>query len=308
LPETARRQAFQALLDSRQQATIGFAMADELDPNHKDARGVRLKLHGPLARRHRARIVGAGETVIVFSHGLGSDQSAWREIVARLPGDVTALLYDLPGAGPLLPDAFDPRDYASLANFAEDLLALLEEIGVRRCVYVGHSVSGMIGVLAAIKSPDRFEHLALVNASPRYLNDKGYTGGFDREDLDGLFTAMAANYQGWVAGFAPLAIGVQVPQVIEEFASGLLRMRPDVTLQIARMIFESDVRDILSHLTVPVLLIHSQQDIAVPRAVADYLRSNIRNSHLMWIQSAGHLPHLSAPGQLYEALRNGLLH
>jgi pimeloyl-ACP methyl ester carboxylesterase len=263
-----------------------------------------LKLHGPLARRHRARLQGSGEELIVFSHGFGSDQSAWRALIDQLPARFTAISYDLPGAGPLLPDHFDPGAYAALNDYADDLLALLDEIGVDRCIYVGHSVSGMIGVIAGVAAPARFRQFVLINGSPRYLNDEGYHGGFDRDDLNGLFGAMATNYEAWVAGFAPMVVGADVPRAVDTFSAGLLAMRPDVTLHVARTIFESDYRDLLPQLTVPTLLVHSRGDVAVPRAVADYLRSHIRHSDLVWIEADGHLPHLTVPRQLYETIRD----
>jgi sigma-B regulation protein RsbQ len=265
-----------------------------------------LRLDGVLALRHKVTRVGIGDTIIVFSHGLGTDQNAWRAVVADLPDRYTALLFDLPGAGPLLPDEFDPDAYRSLAPFADDLLALLDEVGVDRCIYVGHSVSGMIGVLAAIEAPERFCQLVLLNASPRYLNDKDYVGGFDRADLEGLFETMAANYQGWVAGFAPAAVAADTSRAVEDFAAGLLAMRPDVTLRIARTVFESDVRELLPMLRVPTVLVHAHDDIAVPPSVARYLRAHIRDSTLVWIDAKGHLPHLSAPGAVSAALRGHL--
>ncbi len=271
-----------------------------------EPRGASISLEGPLARRHRARLIGSGPRLVVFSHGLGTDQSAWDAIIERLPADVSALAYDLPGAGPLLPPGFDPDDYSSIADYADDLLKLLDELGIPRCTFVGHSVSGMIGVLAAIEEPARFEQLVLLNASPRYLNAEGYTGGFDQAELDGLFAAMSANYQAWVAGFAPAAVGVDVPEAIVDFSAGLLAMRPDVTAKIARMIFTSDLRHVLPMVSVPTLLIHAREDMAVPAAVGQFLHASIAGSRLAWIDTAGHLPHLAAPDEVAAVLRDAL--
>lgn len=268
--------------------------------------GATWRLDGPLARRHRVHTVGSGPRALVFGHGLGTDQTAWHKVVRHLPADVTALLFDLPGAGPLLPKGFDPDDYRSIAAFADDMLDLFEEVGISSCTYVGHSVAGMMGALAAIEAPDRFERLVLVNASPRYLNDGDYIGGFDRADVDGLLTTMAANYQAWVAGFAPSVVGGGLAQAVDEFSAGLLAMRPDVTLRIARTIFESDVRGLLPMLRVPTVLIHSRSDIAVPETVARHLHDHIAGSELVWIDADGHLPHLSAPGLVAAALRDVL--
>ncbi len=263
----------------------------------------KLCIDGPLARRHRATLIEGGDDLVIFSHGFGTDQTAWAGVLERLPRRFSVLLYDLPGAGPLLPSDFSPDRYRSLSAFADDLLQLLDEIGVQRASYVGHSVSGMIGALAAIEDPLRFRKLLLLNASPRYLDDVGYRGGFARGDLDGLLEGMASNYQAWVAGFAPLAIGDDVPRAIEEFSASLLAMRPDVALRIARAIFESDVRDLLPMLGVPTVLIHARGDVAVPEDVARYLADHIPRSRLAWIPVTGHLPHLSAPDQVADALR-----
>jgi pimeloyl-ACP methyl ester carboxylesterase len=257
------------------------------------------------AGRHKVRFLGPSEgRTIVFSHGLGTDQTSWRAVVKHLPPGCRAMLFDLPGAGPLLPLDFDPDAYTSLAPFADDLLRLLDETGVERCVYVGHSVSGMIGALASIEAPERFERLILLNASPRYLNDNDndYIGGFGAADLDGLFGAMSANYQNWVAGFAPLAVGADVPAAVREFSDGLLAMRPDITARIARAIFESDVRHLLHLVQVPTALVHARGDIAVPEAVAHYLHAHIVGSSLEWIEAEGHLPHLSAPQEIVRVL------
>ncbi|WP_068079989.1 alpha/beta fold hydrolase [Novosphingobium rosa] len=261
-----------------------------------------LQLDGPLAQRHRLRVVGEGPDLLVFSHGLGTDQTIWNPILEGLPDRYRAVLFDLPGAGPLLPDDFDPKAYDTLDRFAEDLLALFAEVGITRCRYVGHSVSGMIGALAAIKAPDLFEQLVFLNASPHYLNDNDYVGGFEPEDIEGLLLRMSGHYEGWVTGFAPLAIASDLPEAIREFTAGLLAMRPDVTIQIARTIFLSDVRSRLGKLKVPTVLIHSHGDIVVPDAVAHYLSRAIKTSRLVWIAARGHLPHLSAPEEIRRVL------
>jgi sigma-B regulation protein RsbQ len=265
-----------------------------------------INLSGPLAVRHKARLIGSGSKLVVFSHGLGNDQRSWEAVIGQLPADVCALVFDLPGAGPLLPADFEPENYSSIADYADDLLNLLSEIGVQRCTFVGHSVSGMIGVLASIEDPARFAQIVLLNSSPRYLNADGYTGGFDQSELDTLLTAMSANYQAWVAGFAPAAVGVAVPEAIIDFSAGLLAMRPDVTAKIARMIFTSDLRHVLRLVSVPTLLIHAREDIAVPPTVGLFLHDNIAGSRIEWIDTAGHLPHLTAPDEVAAVLRAAL--
>jgi len=265
-------------------------------------------LDGPLARRHRASLIGTGDKLVVFSHGLGTDQSVWNGVLSHLADDYRALVFDLPGAGPLLPADFDPDDYHALTVFADDVLALLDEVGVTQCQFVGHSVSGMIAALAAVEAPDLFAQLILLNASPRYLNAPGYVGGFDAADIDGLLRAMATNYQAWVAGFAPAALDEDVGPEVEHFSACLMAMRPDITVRVARTIFNSDYRGLLPALSTPTALIHSRNDIAVPPQVADFMHSHIQRSTLTWIDASGHLPHMTAPAHVAKALRASLAH
>lgn len=265
-----------------------------------------IQLNGPLARRHHVRTIGHGPDIVVFGHGFGTDQHAWDGIVDAVPARATVILFDLPGTGPLLPDGFDPGDYRHLADFADDFLDLLEELGVARCSFVGHSVAGAVGILSAVEMPERFERLVLLNASPRYINDAGYVGGFEPDDIVALLDSMAANYQSWVAGFAPAAVGVDVPSAVEQFTTTLLAMRPDVTIRVARTIFESDIRALLPQVRVPTVLIHSRNDIAVSPQAAYYLHRNIGGSRLVWIDADGHLPHLSSPALVRSAVRDAL--
>lgn len=242
----------------------------------------------------------------MLGHGLGSNQAVWSSLRPSLDARFRVLSYELAGVGPHLPADFDPRRYAHLSGFADDLLALLDETGVERCRYVGHSASGMIGALAAIEDPALFDRLVMINASPRYLDADGYTGGFSAADLHALLEAMRRNYEGWIGDFAPAVVGTASPTAIDTFSAGLLAMRPDVTAAVARAIFESDLRALLPEVRVPVVLIHSRQDIAVPPGVSQYLLEHLPDARRVWIDASGHLPHLSHPSAVLAALEQAL--
>jgi sigma-B regulation protein RsbQ len=265
-----------------------------------------IQTEGPRARRHRVRISGEGARVVVLSHGLGTDQSAWDRLRPWFESRARVVSYDLPGAGPLLPPDFDPARYAHLSAYADDLLALLDELDLGACTFVGHSVSGMVGALAAIEEPGAFERLVMINASPRYLDDAGYRGGFTPDDLEALFNQMHRNYEAWVAGFAPAAAGHESAEATAAFTDAFLAMRPDVTAAIARAIFTSDLRALLPSVTVPVALVHSRQDLAVPPEVADYLLAHLPDARRWWIDTPGHLPHVSDPDAMAAVLGEAL--
>ncbi|KDP41626.1 hypothetical protein JCGZ_16033 [Jatropha curcas] len=253
------------------------------------------------------RVVGSGEKILVLAHGIGTDQSAWQRILPFFTQNYSVILYDLVCAGSVNPGYFDFRRYTTLDAFVDDLLYILDALRVHRCAYVGHSVSAMIGLLASIKRPELFSKLILIGASPRFLNDVDYHGGFERADIENVFAAMEANYEAWVNGFAPLAVGADVPAAVREFSRTLFNMRPDITLFVSRTVFNSDLRGILGLVKAPCCIIQTARDVSVPASVAEYLKSHLGGrSTVEILRTEGHLPHLSAPGLLAQVLRRAL--
>ncbi|CAI5969705.1 unnamed protein product [Closterium sp. NIES-64] len=206
---------------------------------------------GSILEEHNVRLLGSPDSsaseLVVLGHGFGTDQSVWQHIVPHLlDDDYRLLLLDLMGAGSTNPDNFSFARYSSLHGYADDLLAILEEVGAQQCTYVGHSVSGMIGCIAAIARPEAFKKIVLIGASPRYLNDVDYFGGFEQEDLNQLFAAMHSNFRAWVSGFAPLAVGADINcAAVQEFSRTFFCIRPDIALSVSKTIFQSDMRSIL---------------------------------------------------------------
>lgn len=248
--------------------------------------------------RNNVTLLGQGEQTLIFAHGFGSDQTAWRHQVAAFESSYRIVLFDHVGAGKSDMAAYSPRRYRSLYSYAEDLLELCAELKLSQAILVGHSVSGMVSLLAAVIDPSRFRQLIFISASPRYVNDPetNYVGGFTQADLDALYEAMSSNYYAWVSGFAPIAMGnPDRPELATEFATTLSAIRPDVAQAVARVIFQSDHRTELPKLKIPAVILQSNNDIAVPLEVGQYLADKIPHSQLIRINAQGHLPHISAP-------------
>lgn len=258
---------------------------------------------------HNVRVTGTGEEVVVLGHGFGTDQSVWKQVIPHLMDEYRLILFDNLGAGTTNPDYFSFDRYSTLHGYAYDLLAILEELQVTSCMYIGHSVMGMVGCLASIERPDLFTKLVLVSASPRYLNDVNYFGGFEQEDLDQLFEAMQSNFKAWVSGFAPLAVGDDMDSfAVQEFSRTLFSVRPDIAYAVAKIIFESDFRGILPYVSVPCHILQSNKDLAVPVVVSDYLHQHLGSKSIVEIlPTEGHLPQLSSPDVVIPALRRHLL-
>ena len=252
-------------------------------------------------------MTGKGRAVVVLSHGFGTDQTAWSAIRPWLDERFRVVSFDLAGSGPGGGASYDFRRHDTLFGFADDLLEVLAELDLERCIYISHSVSGMIGAAAAVAQPEAFARLVMIGASPRYLNEPGYRGGFDQTDLDQLHDGMAANFQAWGAGFAPAVVGVPDNAAVHEFCRTLFLIRPDIALATSRTIFQSDMRGIAERLKRPTHILQTARDLAVPPDVAVWLHRHIEGSTLDIMDAHGHLPHMTAPAEVIRLLEQCLM-
>lgn len=250
--------------------------------------------------------LNATET-IVFAHGFGTDQTAWNWVKDDFKADYRIVLFDNVGAGSADPDEYIPEKYNQLSAYVDDMLDILADLNLQNAIIIAHSVSSMVTLLAAAQKPQHFSKLVFIGASPRYLNDEQdhYTGGFTQAVLDAMYGSMAGNYCAWANGFSEIAMGnPEQPELAQQFAYTLSAIRPDIALEVARVIFESDVRDRLHQLKKEVLLLQSWDDIAVPAEVAYYLHAHIENSKLKFIDAQGHFPHISSPRAVIAAIKS----
>eukprot|EP00253_Pinus_taeda_P026807 PITA_26807 len=254
------------------------------------------------------KVLGSGKRILVLSHGFGADQSVWQYILPYLETHYKVIVFDMVFSGNVDSNHFGFDRHTSLSAYVADLLAILDELKVEKCLYVGHSVSGMVGCLASIERPELFERLILLCASPRYLNDESYHGGFERGDVDRLYCAMKSDYAAWVSGFAPLAVGVDDPYVVKEFSRTMMNVRPEIALAVAKTIFESDMRSILCDVKTPCSIIQTTKDIAVPMTVPYHMQGSLggKMNSVNILDAEGHLPQLTAPGLLLQALKQVL--
>ncbi len=244
---------------------------------------------------------------IVFAHGFGCDQNMWRYVWPAFAEDHRIVLFDHVGAGGSDISAFEKDRYGSLHGYAHDILEICEELDLTDVVYVGHSVSAMMGVLAAAAEPDRFARLVLVGPSPRYIDDEGYSGGFSREDIDGLLDSMDSNYLGWSSAMAPVIMGNEDrPELGEELTNSFCRADPEIAGHFARVTFLSDNRADLPGVATPAVVLQCSEDAIAPEAVGEYVNGELQNSRLVQLDATGHCPNLSAPEETVSAIREFL--
>jgi sigma-B regulation protein RsbQ len=242
---------------------------------------------------------------MVFAHGFGCDQNMWRHVAPRFADRYRVVLFDHVGAGGADRSAYDPDRHSSLAGYAADVIELVRALDLHDVVFVGHSVSAMIGVLAAADAPERFAHLVLVGPSPRYLDDPdtGYVGGFTPDDIDGLLDSLASNYLGWSAAMAPAIVGnAERPELGAELTESFCRADPEIQRRFAEATFRADNRADLARVATPCLVLQCRDDIIAPDAVGEYVHEHLADSVLVRMAATGHCPNLSAPDETTEAI------
>jgi len=259
-------------------------------------------------KRNNVKLSGPeGCQAMIFAHGFGCDQNMWRFVTPAFEETYRIVLFDHVGAGQSDPSAYSRGKYESLKGYASDVLEICRELGLTRAIFVGHSVSAMIGVLAALQEPDRFERLVLVGPSPRYIDDGDYTGGFSREDIEGLLESLDSNYLGWSSAMAPVIMGnPDRPELGSELTNSFCRTNPEIAKHFARVTFLSDNRADLPNLKVRSLILQCQDDAIAPRSVGEYVHRQIADSELVLLEATGHCPNLSAPRETIAAIQGFL--
>jgi sigma-B regulation protein RsbQ len=241
---------------------------------------------------------------MIFAHGFGCDQNMWRFVAPAFEADHRVILFDHVGAGTSDLAAYDPERHGDLHGYADDVLEICEALDVTDAVFVGHSVSSMIGVLAVARDPRRIGSLVLVGPSPRYIDDEDYRGGFSRSDIEELLGSLDSNFLGWSSAMAPAIMGnADRPELGEELTASFCRTDPDIAARFARVTFMSDNRADLAAVDVPTLVLQCSDDVIAPPEVGRFVHRGIRGSRFVQLAATGHCPNLSAPQETIDAIR-----
>jgi len=257
-----------------------------------------------VVQRHNVTISGAGQTPMLFAHGFGCDQHMWRFVAPAFEPDHRVIRFDHIGAGQSDRSAYHPARYQTLDGYADDVLEICHALDLSGTIFVGHSVSAMIGILAALKAPQRFAQLVLIAPSPCYINSDGYVGGFERDEIQALLEFLDRNYLGWSRSLAPTIMGNgDRPDLGAELTSSFCRTEPTIARQFARVTFLADHRADLPRLTIPSLILQCRADVLAPEAVGQYMQRHLAQSQLTMLHATGHCPHLSAPEETIAAIQ-----
>jgi sigma-B regulation protein RsbQ len=259
--------------------------------------------------RNNVNVIGNGSRVLMFAHGYGCDQNMWRVVTPNFDKEFRIVLFDYVGAGLSDLSAFNRTRYSTLKGYAQDVLEIIDELDLNKVNFVGHSVSSMIGALAAVQRPHLFESLVMIGPSPCYINDhsSNYVGGFERKDIEDLLEMLDNNHSGWSAMMAPIIMGnADRPELSAELEASFCRTDPIQAQHFARVTFLSDNRADLPKVKTRTLILQCDQDAIAPTVVGRYVHECLPGSQLVMMEATGHCPHLSSPEKVTEAMQNFL--
>lgn len=255
-------------------------------------------------KRNNVTIHGNGSEVIVFAHGYGCDQNMWRFLTPAFKNDYKIILFDHVGSGKSDWSSYEKQKYSSLQGYANDIIEICKTLDLKKIILVAHSVSAMIGMLAAIKSPKIFKQIIMIGPSPRYINDENYFGGFSEKDILEMVDTLDSNYLGWSSAITPIIMdNPDKPELTEELKNSFCRHDPEIAKHFARVTFTGDNRKDLAYLQIPTLIIQSKKDLIASIQVGEYVHQHISNSEFLIIEANGHCPHMSHPEETINAIK-----
>jgi sigma-B regulation protein RsbQ len=262
---------------------------------------------GSIQNRNNVVIRGQGTQPMLFAHGFGCDQNMWRFVAPAFEDDYRVVLFDYVGSGKSDWGAYDKHRYSSLDGYARDVLDICDELDLRDVIFVGHSVSSMVGVLAANEQPDRFARLVLIGPSPRYINDADYVGGFERADIEGLLDTMERNYLGWASFLTPIIMkNPDRPELTQELEASFCSIDPEISRRFAEATFFGDNRSDLPRVRVPSLILQCSEDAIAPTTVGEYTHRQLQGSAFRVMEATGHCPHMSHPEETIRFIKEYL--
>ena len=257
--------------------------------------------------RNNVVVSGIGAQVIMFAHGFGCDQNMWRYVVPAFEENYKVVLFDHVGAGRSDLSAFEPKKYEQLEGYAQDIIEIATAQKLHDVIFVGHSVSALLGIIASLNSPDLFKSLILVGPSPSYINEGDYVGGFTRPQIEELLESLDQNHLGWSMAMAPVIMGnPDRKELSDELANSFCRTDPAIARHFARTTFLTDKRELLAKVNIPTLILQCSNDVIAPQSVGEYVHQQIQDSTLVLMQATGHCPNLSAPDETIAAIKKYL--
>ncbi|HEX2992342.1 MAG TPA: alpha/beta fold hydrolase [Anaerolineales bacterium] len=233
-------------------------------------------------------------TPMVLLHGFPLDHHLWDGVVPLLEDQFDLIVPDLRGFG----GSSTVDSFYSMEDYASDVAALLDHLGIPKAAIVGHSMGGYVALAFARLFPDRVSGLGLV--SSQVLDDAP-------ERKEGRYKSAAEVADKGISS----VVETMTPKFtsdtrLQEYArTSMEKQQPAAYIGALKAMAERvDSTPLLSTISYPVVLIHGDADSLIPVDRAREVKASFPQSHFVEIRGAGHIPMMEAKEQTAEALRN----
>jgi pimeloyl-ACP methyl ester carboxylesterase len=244
--------------------------------------------------------VGNGPPLILV-HGAVSDGRVWQQQLDAFQDEFTVAAWDAPGCG----GSADPPESFRLPEYADVLAGLIARLGLGRAHVLGHSFGGALALELARR------HLSVVATLILVGGYAGWAGSLSAGEVERRLAFALDAADRLPGGFEPESMpGLFSGRLSLETATALRMImsdsRPIATRAMAHALAEADLRDALSSLAVPTLVVHGEVDERSPRTVADDLHRRIPTSRLVVLPGLGHECYLEDPDGFNAEVRGFL--
>lgn len=258
--------------------------------------------------RNNVKVFGKAKQPIMFAHGFGCNQSIWRKVTPAFENDYQVIVFDYVGSGKSDILAYKPDRYKNLNGYVQDIIEICHELNLNEIIFVGHSVSAVVGILVSLKQKGLFSKMILLGPNACYFNyPPDYKGGYEQSDINGLLDLMSKNYASWASYVAPAAMkNPDRPELATELENSFHLTDREILHQFAKATFFADLRADLPKVEVPSLILQTADDTFVPIEAANYLNQHLPASKMKLMEATGHFPHLSSPEETTRLIKEYL--
>ena len=240
--------------------------------------------------RGRLRPEDGSKPALILVHGAGGAATLWLNQLRHFKPKRSTLALFLPGHGP---EGGPGRE--SIAEYVEAIRAFLDETKLERVVLAGLSMGGAISQLFALTYPERLAGLVLAST------------GAKLKVLPLIFETIAKDFEGYLKLMGQFSFSRSAPEEVKQLVLEEAReQKPSVVLDDFRACDAFDVRERLSEIRVPTLVLSGEEDLLTPPKYSDYLVQHIPGAKLVRFPQAGHLLPVEKPEEFNAAIEKFL--
>lgn len=229
---------------------------------------------------------------LVLSNSLGTDHGMWQPQVDELKSHFNVITYDTRGHG-----ESDVIAETSLQNLGEDVADILDALNIEKAHFCGISMGGITGLWLAIHYPERFLSITVANSAAKIGQAEAWLSRAESVEQNGLAELVKTTHTRWFIEKFDYQHNVVAQTTIQSLANTPAQGYANA----CRALAHADLRDEITQIQVPVLLIAGTADPVTTVADAEFMQNAIKNSQIAKLE-ASHLSNIEQPQRFTQEL------